>query len=97
MCYTLGWSDPMASAEEFVEFWLENSVHPDEQFGPKRGREAVQRLADNLVRAAEEQGFTQAQMEAEIGNLYDFIRASIDQQNQAEDARLAKDKCDNQQ
>jgi hypothetical protein len=61
MCYTLGWSDPMASAKEFVEFWLENSVHPDEQFGPKRGREAVQRLADNLVRAAEEQGFTQAQ------------------------------------
>ena len=87
----------MASAKEFVEFWLENSVHPDEQFGPKRGREAVQRLADNLVRAAEEQGFTQAQMEAEIGNLYDFIRASIDQQNQAEDARLAKDKRDNQQ
>ena len=87
----------MASAKEFVEFWLENSVHPDEQFGPKRGREAVQRLADNLVRAAEERGFTQAQMEAEIGNLYDFIRASIDQQNQAEDARLAKDKRDNQQ
>jgi hypothetical protein len=52
---------------------------------------------NNLVRAAEEQGFTQAQMEAEIGNLYDFIRASIHQQNQAEDTRLAKDECDNPQ
>jgi hypothetical protein len=66
----------MASAKEFVDFWLENSVHPDEQISLRRGREAVQRLADNLVRAAEEQGFSKAQIEAEIGDLYTFIRAS---------------------
>jgi hypothetical protein len=87
----------MASAKEFVEFWLQNSVHPDEQFGPRRGRAAVQRLADNLVRAAEEQGFTKAQMEAEIGDLYTFIRLSINRQNQAEDDRLARDGRDNPQ
>jgi hypothetical protein len=82
----------MATAKGFVEFWLENSVHPDEQFGPRRGREAVQKLADNLVRAAEAQGFTRAQMEAEIGDIYDYIRASIDRQNKAEDYRLGKEK-----
>ena len=87
----------MASAKEFVEFWLQNSVHPDEQFGPRRGRAAVQRLADNLVRAAEEQGFTKAQMEAEIGDLYTFIRGSINRQNKAEDDRLARDRRDNPQ
>ena len=47
-------ADSIASAKEFVEFWLENSVHPDEQYGTRRGREAAQRLADNLVRVAEE-------------------------------------------
>jgi hypothetical protein len=87
----------MASTKVFVEFWLKNSVHPDEELGPRRGREAVQRLADNLARAAEEQGFTRAQMEAEIGDLYDFIRASIDRQNKAEDSRLAEDERDNPQ
>jgi hypothetical protein len=82
----------MATAKEFVEFWLENSVHPDEQFGARRGREAIQNLADNLVRAAEAQGFTKAQVEAEIGDIYDHIRASIDRQNKVEDSRLGKEK-----
>jgi hypothetical protein len=81
----------MGSAKEFVEYWLQNSVHPDEELGPRRGRAAVQQLAENLVRAAEEQGFTKPQMEAEIGDLYTFIRASIDRQNKAENDRLAKD------
>jgi len=81
----------VATPKEFVEFWLENSVHADEQYSPRRGRKSVQRLADNLVIAAQSQGFTKAQLEAEIGNLYDYIRAMIDQKNKTEDERLAKD------
>ena len=80
----------MATAKEFVEFWLGNSVHADEQYGVRRGSEGVQHLVDALVQAAEQQGFTKAQMEAEIGDLYEFIRASIDRQNNAEDKRLGK-------
>lgn len=80
----------MATAKEFVEFWLENSVHADERYGVRRGSEAVQHLADNLVRAAEGEGFSKSQIEAEIGDLYDYIRASIDRQNTAEDTRLGK-------
>lgn len=87
----------MASAKEFVEFWLVSSVHPDELYAVRRGRKAIQQLADNLVRAAEEQGFTKAQVEAEIGDLYTFIRASIDRQNKAEDDRLAQDERDDGQ
>jgi hypothetical protein len=82
----------MATAKEFVEFWLEVSVHPDEQYGPQRGREAVQALADELVHAAEAEGFTKAQVEAEIGELPEFIRASIDRQNAAERDRLKKER-----
>ena len=75
----------MATVKEFVEFWLENSVHADEQLAARRGREDVERLVDNLVRAGEDQGFTKQQMEAELGgDLYAHIRASIDSQNKSE-------------
>jgi hypothetical protein len=79
----------VATAKEFVEFWLENSVHAEEPFQVQRRRPAVQRLADNLVRAAETEGFTRTQMEIELGgSIYDFIRADIDRQNVADDIRL---------
>jgi hypothetical protein len=81
----------MATPKEFVEFWLENSVHPDERFGVRRCRPALQQLADNLIRAAEDQGFSKQQIEAELGgDIYAYIRSSIDQQNDAEHERLEK-------
>jgi hypothetical protein len=79
----------VATAKKFAEFWLENSVHADERHGAKRGRADVQRLAVNLISAAAEQGFSQQQMEAELGgDIYAFIRTSIDRQNKSEDDRL---------
>ncbi len=80
----------MANAEEFIKFWLENSVHADEQYGIRRGRFEIEKLAGQLLMAAEEQGFTKAQMEAEIGNVHDYIRNSIDRQNTEEQKRLGK-------
>jgi hypothetical protein len=50
--------------------------------------EQRQRRLSSLVRR------TKAEMEAEIGDLYAFIRASIDRQNAEEAARIAKDKRD---
>ena len=83
----------VATAKEFVEFWLENSVHADEPLGTRRGRPEIQRLVENLVRAAEAQGFAKQQIETELGgDIYDFIRASIDRQNEAEGSRLSKEK-----
>jgi len=53
----------------------------------------VQQLADNLVRAAEAQGFSKKQMEAELGgDIYAYIRASIDLQNADETARSKNEK-----
>ena len=79
----------MATAREFVEFWLLNSVHPDEQLSVRRGRAAIQQLADDLIRAAEGEGFTRKQIEVELGgSIYSHIRRRIAQQNAAEDLRL---------
>jgi hypothetical protein len=82
----------VATAKEFVEFWLENSVHADEQYGARRGRVEVQQLAVRLIRAAAAQGFTKRQMETELGgDIRVYIRARIDSQNADEAARLKRD------
>jgi hypothetical protein len=45
-----------------------------------------------LIQAAEAEGFTRGQIEAEIGgDIAGYIRASIDAQNKAEDERLRND------
>jgi hypothetical protein len=81
----------MAAAREFVDFWLTNSVHADEQMVSRRGREEILKLADRLVVAASYQGFSKQQVEAEIGDIYAYIRASIDTQNVSETTRLRLD------
>jgi hypothetical protein len=91
--FSVGRGTDVATAKEFVEFWLETSVHPDERFGVRRGRADVQQLADNLVEAAGGQGFSRQQIEAELGgDICAYIRASIDRQNKSEDQRLGKNK-----
>ena len=81
----------MTDVREFVDFWLTNSVHADEQMVGRRGREAVVKLADRLVVAASYQGFSKQQVEAELGDIRAYIRASIDIQNVSETARLRLD------
>jgi len=81
----------MTAARVFVDFWLENSVHPDEQLVARRRREAVQALAERMIGAAKDQGFTRDQIEAEIGDVYAYIRASIDTQNACETTRIKID------
>lgn len=72
---TLSSIAPSSSAKEFVEFWLQNSVHADEQMTGRRGREAILKLADRLVVT---EGFSNQQIEEEIGGIYTYIRTSID-------------------
>ncbi|HEY0331651.1 MAG TPA: hypothetical protein VGC77_21440 [Rhodopseudomonas sp.] len=65
-------------------------MHADEQMSSRRGREQIQQLADRLIAAANEQG-TQAQIEAEIGNIFAYIRSRVDSKNVRETARLKLD------
>ena len=81
----------MPAVREFVDFWLTNSVHADEQMVGRRGREDIVKLADRFAVAANCQGFTRQQIEAEIGDIYAYIRARIDSENVHETARLRLD------
>jgi hypothetical protein len=81
----------MTAVREFADFWLANSVHADEQMVSRRGREDILKLADRFAVAANYQGFTKKQIEAEIGDIYAYIRGSIDTQNVSETARIKLD------
>jgi hypothetical protein len=81
----------MPAAREFVDFWLENSVHADEQMSARRGREHIQQLTDRLVTAADGEGFTRTQIESEIGDLFAYIRARVDFKNAGESTRWRRD------
>jgi hypothetical protein len=79
----------MTTAKEFIDFWLDVSVHADEQEGPRQDHASVRQLADNLLNAARDQGFSKDQIEAELGGELElYIRGSIDRQNAAEEIRL---------
>jgi len=74
-------ADITTTPKEFVEFWLENSIHADESLTARRDRKAVQNLANRCLAAAEEQGFSEDQITAEIGDIYEHIRGLIDKLN----------------
>ncbi|MCC8955145.1 hypothetical protein H8B02_17345 [Bradyrhizobium sp. Pear77] len=83
----------MTSAKEFVDFWLENSVHADEQFGVRRGRPAIDELVQRLLVAAKAQGFSEEQVQGELGgDIHAIIRARIDEQNAKEAFRLKRER-----
>ena len=84
---THGQGAVVATVKEFVDFWIENSVHADEQLTARRGRGTIQKLADRLLAAAEGEGFTKAQVETEIGDVFAYIRSRIDAENVGETAR----------
>ncbi|WP_212023333.1 hypothetical protein [Bradyrhizobium tropiciagri] len=67
-------------------------MHADEQFSVRRGRPEIEELVRRLLTAAKDQGFAQEQIEAQLGgDIYDYIRSSIDSQNAQETSRLKRD------
>ena len=74
----------MSKAREFIDFWIENSVHAVEQFGTPGASQDVTELTRRCVEAAKGQGISQADMKAEIGDLAQYIEGKLAGANQAE-------------
>jgi hypothetical protein len=49
-----------AKAREFIDFWIETSVHAAEQYGVAGGEQDVTQLARRFVQAAKGQGISEA-------------------------------------
>ena len=74
-------------AREFIDFWIQNSVHAAEQYGAAGGEQNARVLVDRCLKMAESQGLSQADIEAEVGDLAEYIKSKSQRANQTEKAR----------
>lgn len=77
----------LSKAREFIDFWIENSVHAVEQYRTVGALQDVAELARRLVAAAKEQGFSEADLQAEIGDISNYIGDRLKEANIAERER----------
>lgn len=76
-----------AKAREFIDFWIENSVHAAEQFRTVGASQDVADLTGRCIEAAKGQGISAADMQAEIGDIAEYIRAKLKAANKSENDR----------
>lgn len=77
----------VGKAREFIDFWIENSVHAVEQYRTIGASQDVTELAGRLVEAAKVQGISEADLQAEIGDVSDYIADKLKAANKAESER----------
>ncbi|QPF88341.1 hypothetical protein IC762_30030 [Bradyrhizobium genosp. L] len=58
-----------SKAREFIDFWIENSVHSVEQYRTVGALQDVAELSRRLVGAAKGLGIAEADLRAEIGEI----------------------------
>jgi hypothetical protein len=76
-----------AAAREFIDFWIENSIHAAEYDGNAGATQNVDELVRRCVAMAEGQGLTEATMRAEVGDIGTYIRDKLTAANTSEHTR----------
>jgi hypothetical protein len=76
-----------AAAREFIDFWIENSIHAAEHNGDAGATQDVDELVRRCVDMAGGQGLTEAAMRAEVGDIGAYIRDKLKAANKTENAR----------
>jgi hypothetical protein len=74
----------MTGAREFVDFWIENSVHAKEQSGQRGGSQDAEELARRCFEMAKSQGILEDAIRNELGDLTNYIRGKLRDANNAE-------------
>jgi shikimate kinase len=77
----------LPSAREFIDFWVENSVHSAEQYGTTGSPQNTTELVRRCVEMAESEGINRTELEAEVGDLREFISGKVLEANQDETSR----------
>jgi hypothetical protein len=75
-------------AREFIDFWIENSVHAAEQSRAPGGSQDVTQLTERCIDMAKSQAITEEAIRDEIGDIGEYIRGKLDAANQAERDRF---------
>ena len=76
-----------AKAREYLDFWIENSVHAAEQFRTPGAPQNVAELVRRLIEGAKGQGISETDMQAEVGDLTDYIERKLRAANEVEQDR----------
>lgn len=83
----MGWTITV-KAREYIDFWIENSVHAAEQFKTPEATQDVSELVRRLIEGAEGQGITEQDMRDQVGDLDAYLQDKLKAANRAEDGRL---------
>ncbi|MGY8677118.1 hypothetical protein Q2941_04800 [Bradyrhizobium sp. UFLA05-153] len=71
-------------AREYIDFWVENSIHAAEQYGTLGSSQDVGELVVRLIEGAKGQGISQEAMEKEVGDLTEYVRDKLATANTVE-------------
>ena len=74
----------MSTAREYIDFWIENSIHAAEQFKTVGASQDVALLVERLIEGAKGQGITEQAMHDEVGDLAAYIKRKLATANQVE-------------
>jgi hypothetical protein len=74
----------MTAAREFIDFWIENSVHAKEQSGQPGGSQDAAELARRCIEMAKSQGISEDAIRNEVGDVTNYIRGRLRDANEAE-------------
>jgi hypothetical protein len=71
-------------AREYIDFWIENSVHAAEQDRVPGASQDVTELVRALIEGAKGQGITEQSLHDEVGDLTEYIRGKLADANRDE-------------
>jgi hypothetical protein len=77
----------ISKAREFIDFWIQNSVHAADQFGTLGGSQDVAELTRRCIEMAKSEGITEKAMRDEVGDVADYIENKLKAANRAESGR----------
>jgi len=77
----------MSKAREFIDFWVENSVHAVESSRTPGASQDVTELARRCVEAAETEGVSASDIKSEIGDVAAYIAGKLKAANKIESDR----------
>ncbi len=81
-----GWrrDGAVSKAREYIDFWIENSIHAVEEFRTPGASQDVAELVQRCIAAAKGQGISESDLQAEIGDVAAYIRGKLKTANKAE-------------
>ena len=81
-----------SKAREFVDFWIENSVHATELYGMPGSEQDAGRLAARCFEMAQSQGISEEAIKAEFGDLTAYIQSQVKVANLTEGERRKRER-----